>query len=56
MSVVDLEICDCDCHNNDSMIITHIMACCDECPICGQRIRTFHMREHLEGHKTGEQT
>ena len=44
MSMTDLSICRCDCHEND--FVKHVSACCDTCGNCGQHILPFYFEEH----------
>lgn len=41
-----LDICDCDCHDNDC--IKHIAPCCYECLYCYNNIITYVYEKHLK--------
>lgn len=38
------DICVCPCHEDTN--IRHIMACCQTCSTCNQRIETMKVQEH----------
>lgn len=48
MCVVDLDQCDCDCHRSE-FGVSHVMACCQECRVCGARI-AYGFRDHMKKH------
>ena len=47
----DFDICNCDCHrvNDVSGVVrvVHVMACCQTCISCGNRIRIFEFDTHV---------
>ena len=36
--------CDCSCGHNGT--VHHIIACCDLCPTCNKRIKTYYLDDH----------
>ena len=49
MCVMDLDRCGCDCHRMEG--ISHMSACCDTCPECGEHIKIWAADRHAEGHR-----
>lgn len=44
-----LYVCHCECHGeNGEQIAQHIVACCNPCQYCGERIVVHCMDAHLE--------
>jgi hypothetical protein len=48
MCVIDIDECNCLCHTGAT--VAHMMACCEQCPNCGKRIK-YGIRRHLEEHE-----
>lgn len=44
MTVLDFDICHCDCHTTEKV---HIINCCDKCPVCKQLIKRGYLEAHL---------
>lgn len=38
------DICECVCHSDPSVM--HCFPCCDKCPFCEQRIRSYKIPTH----------
>lgn len=43
--VVELEVCNCDCHKGIPM--NHFVSCCEICPSCGRNIKSECYQAHL---------
>ncbi len=43
----DQEFCDCGCHH-DPPLLHHMIACCQPCKKCKQRIRNGYIKTHEE--------
>lgn len=39
-------ICKCSCHSSNN--VRHIVACCDECPVCLQKIKHHAYDHHVK--------
>lgn len=45
MTIVNIEECDCSCHEDGSM---HMVACCAQCQYCEKNINFESYSEHTE--------
>jgi hypothetical protein len=53
MSMIDIDECDCDCHNGD-WEVSHVMACCNTCPDCHRRVRASSWYWHKQNCSANE--
>lgn len=52
-SAICLHGCYCPCHKS-GVRVSHLMACCEQCPVCKQNIAFGQLKEHRKVcHKKG---